>query len=316
MTIEIACATFNGARYLPEFLSSLRRQSHTDWRLWVHDDGSSDGTVQAVREAADADPRIRIGGTPAARQGAAGAFATALQQIPADAQTVAFADQDDVWLPDKLERTVAALRAAERTHGAATPILVHTDLRVVDESLRPIHESFWAYAGFDPEPVSTRRLAASNVATGATVLFNRALRERAAPIPPAAAMHDWWCALSAAALGRVVAVRAPTVLYRQHGANAIGARDRTMSLTRLPSLLIRSMRNRDEFRRDLASASRQAAAFLERFEDSLPPDDRAFLRAYAALPNRGAIARKLDILRLRRLPEQSVWGAIAAVLRA
>jgi glycosyltransferase involved in cell wall biosynthesis len=316
VTIEIACATFNGARYLPEFLASLRGQSHSDWRLWVHDDGSTDETTELLRAAATDDPRIRVDDLPAARAGAARAFATALEGIPGDAAYIAFADQDDVWLTDKLTRCLQALRAAEGAYGAHTPLLVHTDLKVVDDQLSPLHGSFWQYAGFDPEPVTTRRLVTSNVATGATVLFNRALRERATPIPPDAAMHDWWCALTAAAFGHVVALRTPTVLYRQHEANAIGARDRTGTLTRLPALLVRSLRTGDEFRRDLAQAARQAAAFLDRFEPVLPETDRAFLRAYAAIPSRGLVGRKLDVLRLRRLPEQSVWTTLAAVIRA
>ena len=102
--------------------------------------------------------------------------------------------------------------------------MLHTDLAVVDRQLQPLAASFWAMQ--DQDPVAARHLRRNlvgNCAAGCTILINRALRDRAVPIPPAAIMHDWWLMLVASAFGHVIQLPLPMVLYRQHGRNALGA---------------------------------------------------------------------------------------------
>src|SRR5262249_32908470 len=134
MRVEIACAMFNGARFVRDFLRSIEGQSHADWRLWIRDDGSSDGTVEVVRELCTRDRRVKLLSVADANDGlgAARSFAWLLERLPDDAGHVMFADQDDVWRPDKIERTLAAMRAAETDFGERVPLLVHTDLTVTD----------------------------------------------------------------------------------------------------------------------------------------------------------------------------------------
>lgn len=316
VTTYITCSTFNGEPFIGAFVESLQRQTDGDWRLLVRDNGSTDASPAIVDRLARADERIQVvdrSGTP---RGVPGTFAHLLELVPADAPYIIMADQDDVWLPEKISRTRAAMREAERT--SAGPVLVHTDLLVVDADLKPIDESFWHYNRLDASVTALRRLVVRNNVTAGTAMFNRALRELAAPIPPAAPMHDWWIALVAAAFGRIVALPDRTVLYRQHGSNVIGAA-RPLSasppgeiLAALPGLRRRTQRMRET----IAKAAAQAAAFRDRYGDRLKAEDREFLESYAALPSRGFFSRKRALLQLQCIPGNSWLQDIGILLRA
>jgi glycosyltransferase involved in cell wall biosynthesis len=322
-TVHLICPVHNGARFLGELLRSLAAQTHTDWRLWVLDDASRDDSAALVRACAAADPRVvllaptpePLAGVPAPR-GAAAAFAWLWDALPAEADYVMFADQDDVWLPDKIALALTAMRSAEAE--GAGPVLVHTDAVVVDAALRQIAPSFWRYAQLTPDPATLQRFVVHNVVTGNTVLLNRALRERVGRIPAAAAMHDWWVACVAAAFGRVVAVPTPTLWYRQHDANTIGAREAALPATpwaRL-RLAVRAMTRTATVRTDIALAARQAEALLAHYGDALPLGDRRFLSAYGVLPSRGVFVRKWLLLRWHLRPERGLLRNLGLLLRA
>jgi hypothetical protein len=333
-TVHLICPVHNGARFLGEFLHSLAAQTHTDWRLWVLDDASRDDSAALVRAYAAADPRVVLleptaaphaGVTSASAtaapnaptpRGAAAAFAWLWDALPPDADYVMFADQDDVWLPGKIAQALEAMRAAESEH--AGPVLVHTDAVVVDATLRQIAPSFWRYAQITPEPATLQRFVVHNVVTGNTVLLNRALRDRVGRIPAAAAMHDWWVACVAAAFGRVVAVPTPSVWYRQHGANTVGARDAALPTTpwALLTLAVHTMTRTAAVRTSIALAARQAEALLAYYGHALPLRDQRFLRAYGMLPSRGLLVRKWLLLRLHLRSENGLLRNLGILLRA
>lgn len=316
VTVDIVASVFNGAVYIGELLASLQAQTHRAWRLWVRDDGSTDATLEVVHAFAANDPRIVSlqGGGP--RLGAVAGFGWALDRVPADARYVMCADHDDVWLPTKIAVTLAAMRDTERV--VPGPVLVHTDLVVVDERLRPIDSSFWRYAGVNPEPVSLRRIIVQNVATGPTMMINRPLRELlAGPVPAGPVYQDWWYACVAAAFGRIVAVREPTVLYRQHGANAVGARRGARPRWfQLPGLARVALAQAAHLRSELARTTGQATALLERYGPLLREHDRRFLDAYARIPTHRFLRRKLEIVRMRLRREHGVWRNLGVLLRA
>jgi hypothetical protein len=222
---HILLATYNGARYLPEWLASLRAQSLGEWRLLCRDDGSTDDTAELLAVAADDDSRIRMVNDGAGRAGAAGNFGRLMQAALDDgAEYAFFADQDDVWLPDKLERQMAAMRELETEHGRKTPLLVHTDLTVVDAELRVLNPSYRTAARVHHDPADPLGcLLVANHVTGCATLVNRRLLEAATPLPASVVIHDWWVAQVAAGLGSMHYLPESTLLYRQHGANAIGA---------------------------------------------------------------------------------------------
>lgn len=313
--VHIAMSVHNGVRFLRDQVRSIQAQSHEDWVLWIRDDGSTDETPTLLADLSASDPRVRVHPGDGERLGTTLCHDWLLSRIPPEAAYVFSCDADDVWLPHKIERSLAVMKDAEERHGGA--VLVHSDLTVVDASLDPIAASLWDYNHTPPEPTTLARLSVANVATGPTLLLNRALLDEVLPIPAAAAFHDSWIALVAAAFGRIVAIREPTVLYRRHTANVTslaGSGERTAVgvLARLAA----APGNAQAVRRWVLATARQADAFLQRFEERLDPADAHALRDLAAVPRLGIVKRKLGVWRHHALPERGLVRNLGFVLRA
>ena len=311
--IHIVCPVHNGAQFLTEFIASLQAQTVQNWLLWVRNDGSRDDSANVLRTLASGDERIRILDIAGVQLGVVGAFGWLLQRVPEVARYIMFADQDDVWLPFKIEYTLSAMTMTEG--GYSGPVLVHTDTTVVDATLNEIDASFWHYADIHPQPAVLQRLAVHNVVTGATVMMNRAMRERVGEIPADAANYDWWIGCVASAFARVVAVSTSTMLYRQHSTNDVGARQpvSALSIQELPVRAVSAWSGRVKVRADIAKAARQAAALVREYGPELPENDRQFLNAYAQIPHRHWLQRKVDIVRLH-LRRESGWLSNFGVL--
>jgi glycosyltransferase involved in cell wall biosynthesis len=222
--VWIVLATYNGGAFLSEQLGSIRQQSFTGWRLLIRDDGSTDASPALVQQFARLDRRIEILADGESRLGPVGNFSALLTAaLGRGAEYVFTCDQDDVWHADKMQEELALMTTAEADEPGGA-VLVHTDLAVVDERLNPRHASFMRFQRIRHEPDEPlRTLLVQNFVTGSTCLANRRLLEAALPVPQQAVMHDWWLALCAAALGTIRFFPKTTVLYRQHGGNAVGA---------------------------------------------------------------------------------------------
>lgn len=226
MSILILMATYNGAGFLREQIESIRCQTHADWRLLIRDDGSFDGTPELLRALAREDSRIELLRDHRGRLGVLANFSLLIDMAAAQgAEYVALADQDDHWQPDKLALQTKAMARLEASTGNAVPCLIHCDLEVVDQHMRRISPSFVRYQGLrrpDRAPLST--CLVQNHVVGCTILANRALLTRAAPIPNGIHMHDWWLSVCAHALGTTRFIPLSLVRYRQHDQNRVGAR--------------------------------------------------------------------------------------------
>lgn len=226
--IYILLSTYNGERFLPEQLDSIVAQTRTDWRLFVRDDGSTDGTRAVLDYYARKDTRIVVT-TDGKNLGAKRSFMSLLEQY-GEADYFAFADQDDVWDANKLELCVTAIQQAEH-RWPNSPIVVHTDLRVVDEQLQEIAPSFWRYCNIQPEVLDSnvRYMAFCTSVTGCAMLFNSAARRCSLPMREDAFMHDWWITQrTMLSQGYVVPIYRSTVAYRQHGSNVVGAKQHSL----------------------------------------------------------------------------------------
>jgi glycosyltransferase involved in cell wall biosynthesis len=312
--VSILLATRNGAPFVREQIESIRSQSVTDWTLVIRDDGSTDGTGDILRELAGSDSRIVIVSDALGRLGAAGNFSMlATRALTGPPGPVLFADQDDVWFPVKIERTLAALRRAEAARPARTPILVHSDLTVIDRQGRHRHDSFMRFQRIRHDGAQAlRTLVVQNFVTGCTVMVNRPLLELAIPVPSGAMMHDWWLALCAAACGSIEFIETPTMAYRRHGANAMTARGfwRTMNpgLTNWWALWREGLRNH-------VRAVAQAHAVLARLRAAGcgSPGSIEFIEAFTRMhvqpaPRRVSGALRLG-LRSQTLPRTAVLYA-------
>ncbi|MDE1163312.1 MAG: glycosyltransferase family 2 protein [Acidobacteriaceae bacterium] len=262
--IQVLLATYNGARFLREQIDSVLAQSYPAVELLLRDDGSRDGTQAILEEYAANHPgRIRVLPNDGSTGHAKTNFLRLLQA--STAPYVAFCDQDDEWLPNKLELEMAAMRGLEAEHGTQTPLLVFTDLRVVDEHLKTIAESFWKHQLLAEETIDHfERILAQNVVTGCTELMNDALRSLVLRMPEEAHMHDWWSALCVSSMGHAALVRQPTVQYRQHENNVLGA------LRNKPVTGIPIWRNHGKRKERWEMSLHQAEAMLRVYPHELP----------------------------------------------
>jgi glycosyltransferase involved in cell wall biosynthesis len=235
--MEVVLPTYNGACYLEAQVASIHSQTIRPEKLLIRDDNSSDSTPRLLKRLQNHYGEwIEV--LPS--EGNLGCAQNINLLLGAtEANYIALADQDDIWLPGKLEQSLGVMRLLEERHGATMPLLVHSDLELIDATGKRLGCNYLQRQRLDPSRTAPMDLALTNVVTGCTVLVNRALLTRALPIPGEALMHDWWLALVASVFGRIEMVENPTVLYRQHDRNVLGARGLGIEyiLQRLKNLL-------------------------------------------------------------------------------
>ncbi len=203
-------STYQGERFVAQQLASILSQLPADGVVMVRDDGSTDGTVAAVEGLRDARVMLVRG----ANIGFVRSFLELMDKAPAQAEVIMLSDQDDVWLPHKIERACRQLEGRD-----ARPTLYCSRLQLVDAALQPIGLSpHW------PRGPSFHNALTENIVTGCTAAFNRAALELVRRHGDAGRIHfhDWWMYLMVSAFGDVIVDPQPSVLYRQHSGNAIG----------------------------------------------------------------------------------------------
>jgi glycosyltransferase involved in cell wall biosynthesis len=222
-SIDILLASYNGQRYIGLQIDSILGQSNKDWQLLIRDDVSDDNTPQIIADYAARYPdKIKWVDNEGQHLGACLNFGKLLDI--STAKYIMFSDQDDIWLPKKIEATFSLMKTVEQKY-PTKPILVHTDLKVVDMQLNTIAASMWKYQNNRPQNGDKLdKVISQNVATGCTMMINSEAKAVSMPIPAEAVMHDWWIAINTAKHGKIAYLPQQLVLYRQHGGNAVGAK--------------------------------------------------------------------------------------------
>ncbi|WP_118185509.1 glycosyltransferase family 2 protein [Paraburkholderia phosphatilytica] len=212
--IAVVLSAYNGQQYLAEQVNSILAQEDVDVRLLIRDDGSRDAAVEWTRELASHHPKVSF--VAGANKGITGSFLAALEQADPACEFFAFSDQDDVWYPRKLANAVETLRSAPDPD---SPLLYCSKLELVDEKLGHLaYTKTW-------RNISFKNAWFQNVVCGCTIVMNRAARQLVlrGTATDSILMHDWWCYLAVSAFGHVLYDDRPSIMYRQHGNNYIGA---------------------------------------------------------------------------------------------
>lgn len=285
-SIEILLATYNGEKFLASLLDSLLAQSIPVY-IVIRDDGSQDRTQEIIDKFISSHPgRIRQVPHDGGGRGALKNFSKLLDLATAD--YVLLADQDDIWDFDKTAICLAEMQKTEKMLGNTIPVLVHSDLRVVDQDLNILAPSFFEFQGLDSKRIGLPDLLGQNVVTGCTVMLNRALYRLVIPIPNNAVMHDWWIALVAAARGCIRFIDRPTLSYRQHNNNTVGAQRRGLSMIQRYLLKVLSRKSSASL---LMPLSKQASELLCAHEQYLKPLDRRAVEAVSYLQQQVGVRR-------------------------
>lgn len=280
-SIDILMATYRGEKYLRAQLESILAQSYQNFRIIICDDHSQDGTKKIIQEYKEQYPEKIIEVFSEKNLGAKGNFSYLMSH--AKAPYVMFSDQDDIWLKDKILNTFNEMKRLELEHGKDQPLLVHTDLKVVDQDLSILDESFWNYAHLKAFRFRTiNRLMIQNVVTGCTMMINQPLLILSSPIPEGSLMHDWWIALVASTFGEIGILNQSTILYRQHGSNTLGAKKFgtvTFFLDAFKKFVTKDRSFQDQVNKRL----HQVELFLNRYFKMLSPKNKEIIQAYLEL---------------------------------
>ena len=256
--VLVLMSTYNGERFLEEQLASVFGQEGVGISVLVRDDGSTDGTLRILEQWK---ATHRLDYVCGRNVGAARSFFLLLEQAP-QCDYYAFADQDDVWYPDKLRRGVDSIRQQQ------APCLYFSNVDLTDAQGRLKQRSL-------PETLQLTKQNAliESFASGCTMVFNDALRQLVCRhIPDADVYHDRWLFLMAMFQGKVVYDGVPSMGYRQHGANQVGSQ----TAAEKGSLLRRLLKDGDFPMADTA------ALFLRYFGQELTASDKHIVQVCAS----------------------------------
>ena len=290
-TVAVLMATYNGEKFLTEQIDSILMQTCQAFRLIVADDGSKDRTVEILKSYAKKYPKkIQLLNFKDAAGGASKNFMRILKRaMKDDYEVFMFADQDDVWLPDKIQLMV---NAYERTGEKERPVLVHSDLRVVNAELELESESFMEFSNFDPNEARLNKILVQNNVTGCTMLVNRALAAQVDEKIEGMIMHDWYFALIAAAMGQIVYVDTPTIMYRQHNENTLGAKK-----NRGAGYVYRKLVTENNMKTDMEKIVQQGISFAENYKDRVSGEAKTTLTEFLKLKEQGKLGRVANVVK-------------------
>lgn len=294
--ITVVMATYNGADYVEAQLESILAQTLKPQEIIVYDDGSTDATISILKKYQKLGQiqwyqnTVNIGVVANFKKGAS---------LAKEGNDIAFSDQDDVWMPDKLAILSAAMSAIANN---GKPSLVYSDLVLADKDLLPINASFWDELNHHHHQHCFTTLLFGNFVTGCTVLIDSTMRSYFLNMPEENILHDVWMAFIGYGLGNVRAIATPLVLYRQHGKNVNyqeGNLKKTKWQERAQKLKMLFTKN-DYLREEFFIA----AQFLHQYHANLTGDKKVALQHFMKLKNKSFFQKHLAL----KKAFQQKWG--------
>ena len=220
--IDILLATYNGSKYLPEQLNSILSQSYKNINVIIRDDGSSDNTVDIIKEYEQEDNRVRLLNDNLGNLGFVRNFEELMKH--SDAEYIMFSDQDDVWYKNKVEISYLEIKKIEGEYGCKVPTLVHTNSRILNFEVKTTKKFISNYA----KNYSIENSFFNFFVQGSTMIINKYLKEESLPFSEYVYLHDRYLHLVAEFIGIRRYIDIPTMDYRQHLNNEIGSKSESI----------------------------------------------------------------------------------------
>lgn len=309
--VQVLLSAYNGEKYIRLQIESILRQKNVQVLLLIRDDGSTDGTVRILRQYEQKYSNISV--QTGSRRGAPGSFFALLKMADLSCDYYAFADQDDVWHPEKLMRACARLDRECKD----MPLLYAGNVICASYDLKK-REPFSYHIRRKP---SFGNALVENICMGCTQVFNRRLLLLARDhLPEGNIMHDWWMYLTASYFGKTIYDSHAYILYRQHGDNQVGMYncwvERWIGRLRRIGLMYGKLSGQaKDFRRAYAKMLVQRTDSGDRMENGRYQSDRDTLEIICAyrksLAGRLALAGSRQICRQNRLDD---WACRLLVL--
>lgn len=296
MNVSILMATYNGEKFIHEQLDSVLTQSYKDFNLYISDDGSSDSTVKIIREYSKKDSRIILLDKQIPTGSACKNFLFLLSKVEGD--VFLFCDQDDVWENNHVELLINNYLKIENRDDK--PILIHSDLKIVDEKMNIIDNSGFHYMKLPHKKMNKHFYFVQNNVTGCVTLINKVLRsfvlkntEYLSENIKKILMHDIFFANIASEFGSLITIKEPLELYRQHQSNVLGAVNaRSLRLLIHKLFTFKDYKKSYEYYKDMLQRYKDYACFfIEYFETELDKKEYGILKKFSTIDKYNKIYR-------------------------
>lgn len=273
--IQVLLSSYNGEKYIREQIDSILAQEGVTVSLLIRDDGSSDGTKEILKEYAEKHHNVSV--FYGENVGVIKSFFSLIDRVDADKEYVAFADQDDVWLSDKLYSAITLLEMEKED----SPLVYCSAIQLVDAELNPIS----AAITYPDIRIDFGNALVENMCTGCTSVINHhmllVLKERT---PEFTVMHDFWIYLVGTCLGKVVRDEKSYILYRQHGDNVVGSAS---------SKVENYKRRIKNFKKNRGQLTRQAEELVRLYGEQMPEDKKELAEELVQAKKKRRVRRKL-----------------------
>lgn len=281
--IYILLACYNGKKYIEMQLDSIAAQSYTNWVLLIRDDNSSDNTLEIIESFSRKDKRVRIiqDEINSEVKGACQNFARLLNvAVLEEAAFIMFADQDDYWFSDKIEKMINGIDKE------LAPAMLYSDFLYADDNLNELSQNVQNIKETFYFP-SFNRLIVQNTVYGCTMMINYTLAKKCIIIPQEAENHDYWIALVASGVGaNIKHLEIPLMLYRQHGNNVSGNYRDHHYISRLKRLFT----NWEGLGKVELRKIKMLIVFIKQLNNELLPDNFKLLKGYLESLTKNKIA--------------------------
>jgi len=300
LKIAIIMATHNGECFIRQQIESIVNQDYEDWFLYFSDDASQDSTLDILQSFCDKYPqKMKIINYTLQFGNARDNFFYLIEHINADLYF--FSDQDDFWMPNKISFFLNSYNKLS-TLEQRNPILMYSDLFVVDSNMRTLSNSFFRYQRLNPNKNKVGNLLVQNCIVGCSMVINKELKklfsvkcidniDREKII-----MHDWYFALIAAEFGIIKFINKPLVKYRQHQKNILGAKN-----VRSNSYIKYKLLNINSIAEDIEKTKWQADVFRKNYFGLLSKKTNKMIINFIDIHKYNFLSKILFLLRYNML---------------
>lgn len=290
INIKILMTTYNGELFIKEQLDSILSQTYSNWNLIIGDDGSTDGTIQIINEYMQKDSRIKLKQN-VDNLGVVKNFENLLKIT--NGEYYMFCDQDDVWLLDKIDKTMECMLEVESVSDVNESIYVFSDIVQVNKNLEPLGKK---YNKNLPYAINLNRLLLKSVIPGCVSMINNSLKKKVLPFPSEIILHDYWMSLVAASMGTLKFLPIKLLKYRHHGSNITAGKKRS-TFKRISDTLNKVFLKDKDISPFLLRERMQARLLLQEFEGELTDSQFKIIESFANIEKYGFIKRKYIQLR-------------------
>ena len=286
--VEILLAVYQGEHFLSAQIESIINQTYSDWKLLIRDDGSTDNSINIIESYIKSYPNkiVLIRDSVECHSSKAN-FMQLLKHASQD--YVLFCDQDDIWDKNKIATMMEQMTLYEQSFGSNYPILLASQLKVVNSLLHPLHKQQMT---IDSNRMHINKILVDNEIPGCTMMFNKALYSRIGnPDINKIVMHDWWIALFACTFGKISIIDQELVLYRQHDDNESGAANKRGFLYALKKI------NDPNNKSALFTLIEQASEFQNCYKEMETNSQRLLIDTFIDIGSKGKLSRVMLLVK-------------------